>query len=38
MKIKVNYLENILEINEEKILSIEIENKSYFYRLISNKY
>ena len=38
MKIKVNYLENILEINEEKILSIEIENKSYFYRLISNIY
>lgn len=38
MKIKINYLENILEINEEKILSIEIENKSYFYRLVSNIY
>lgn len=38
MKIKVNYLENILEINNEKVLSIEIENKNYFYRLISNIY
>lgn len=38
MKIKINYLENILEINEEKILSIEIENKNYFYRLVSNIY
>ena len=38
MKIKVNYLENILEISDEKILSIELENKNYFYRLVSNIY
>lgn len=38
MKIKVNYLENIIQLNDEKVLSIEIENKNYFYRLISNLY
>lgn len=38
MKIKINYLENIIQLNDEKVLSIEIENKNYFYRLISNLY
>ncbi len=38
MKIKVSYLENIIQLNDEKVLSIEIENKNYFYRLISNLY
>lgn len=38
MKIKINYFENIIQLNDEKVLSIEIENKSYFYRLISNIY
>ena len=38
MKIKINYLENIIQLSDEKVLSIEIENKNYFYRLISNLY
>lgn len=38
MKIKINYLENIIQLNDEKVLGIEIENKNYFYRLISNLY
>lgn len=38
MKIKINYLENIIQLNDEKVFSIEIENKNYFYRLISNLY
>lgn len=38
MKIKINYLENIIQLNDEKVLCIEIENKNYFYRLISNLY
>ena len=38
MKIKINFFENIIQLNDEKVLSIEIENKNYFYRLISNIY
>lgn len=38
MKIKINYLENIIQLNDEQVLCIEIENKNYFYRLISNLY
>lgn len=38
MKIKINYLENMILLNNEKIISIEIENKSYFYRIVSNLY
>lgn len=38
MKIKINYLENMILLNNEKIMSIEIENKSYFYRIVSNLY
>lgn len=38
MKIKINYLENMILLNNEKIMSIEIENKNYFYRIVSNLY
>ena len=38
MKIKINYLENILQLKEDKILSLEIENKNYFYRIINDLY
>lgn len=38
MKIKINYLENILQLNDEKVLSIEVENKIYFYRLVNDLY
>ncbi len=38
MKIKINYLENMILLSNEKIISIEIENKSYFYRIVSNLY
>lgn len=38
MKIKINYLENIISLSNEKIMSIEVENKNYFYRIVSNIY
>jgi CRISPR type II-A-associated protein Csn2 len=38
MKISVKYLDNEIELNDEKITCIEIENKSYFYRLIKDLY
>lgn len=38
MKIKINYLENILQLKDDKILSLEIENKNYFYRIINDLY
>ena len=38
MKIKVNYLENILQLKDDKILLLEIENKNYFYRIINDLY
>lgn len=38
MRIKINYLENILQLNDEKVLSIEVENKIYFYRLVNDLY
>lgn len=36
MKIKIDYLENVLLLKDDKVLCIEIENKNYFYRLVSN--
>lgn len=36
MKIKVNYFDNEIYFNNEKIISIEIENKKYFYRFVSD--
>ena len=38
MKIKIDYLDNMLEINNDSILCLEIENKRYFYRIIENLY
>ena len=38
MKIKIDFLENELMIPEDTILSIEIENKKYFYRIVKNLY
>jgi len=38
MKIKINYFENIIELNINDINVIEVENKKYFYRLVSNLY
>lgn len=38
MKIKIDYFENIVTLKEDKVTCIEIENKNYFYRLISNLY
>lgn len=36
MKLNVNYIDNSLNINDSSILSIEIENKKYFYRFIKD--
>lgn len=36
MKIKVNYLENVLILNDSNIISVEIENKKYFYRFVND--
>lgn len=38
MKIKIDYFENVITLKEDKVTCIEIENKNYFYRLISNLY
>ena len=36
MKIKINYLENIIKLKDNNVLTIEIENKKYFYRLVND--
>lgn len=36
MNIVIDYFNNNLEVSDENVFSIEIENKSYFYRFISN--
>ena len=36
MKIKINHLENLLILNSENVLTIEIENKKYFYRVVND--
>ena len=38
MKINVSYLENEIELVSEYVVSIEIENKKYFYRLVHELY
>ena len=35
MKFKISFIENIIEVNTEYVRCIEIENKNYFYRVIS---
>lgn len=36
MKLQINYLENEIIINKGEINSIEVENKTYFYRIIKD--
>ncbi len=36
MKLNIKYLDNIIEISNNTIESIEIENKQYFYRLVND--
>ena len=36
MNIKINYLDNILPITEDKVTTLEIENKGCFYRTVMN--
>ena len=36
MKHNIKYLDNIIEISNNTIESIEIENKQYFYRLVND--
>ena len=38
MMIKFNFLDNIIEITDDFITTIEVENKKYFYRIIKNLY
>lgn len=38
MKLKVNYFENIISLNDNNVQVIEIENKKTFYRFISDLY
>lgn len=38
MKLKVNYFENIINLNDDYVQVIEIENKKTFYRFISDLY
>lgn len=38
MIIKFNFLDNIIEIRDNLITTIEVENKKYFYRIIKNLY
>ena len=35
MKFKISFIENIIEVNTEYVRCIEIENKNYFYRIVS---
>jgi len=35
MKINVNYLDNELIISNDRVLSLEIENKNYFFRIVN---
>lgn len=35
MKINIDYIDNVIIITDDTIFNIEIENKTYFYRLIS---
>ena len=38
MKLKVNYFENIISLNDDNVQVIELENKKTFYRFISDLY
>lgn len=36
MKINVNYIDNSITVENDSVMCIEIENKSYFYRLVND--
>lgn len=36
MKINVNYIDNSITVEDDSVMCIEIENKSYFYRLVND--
>ena len=38
MNIKINFLENIIKIDKARINNLEINNKSYFYRIVNELY
>lgn len=38
MKIKIDFLENEIYISQENIMTIEVENKKYFYRILKGLY
>ena len=38
MILKIDYLDNEMKIETDRILAIEIENKKYFYRTVSGIY
>lgn len=38
MRINVNYFDQEIELSTEKVFSIEIENKSYFFRFVNSLY
>ncbi len=38
MKINIKYIDNNLEVNTDEVQVVEIENKIYFYRIISDLY
>ena len=36
MKLKFDYLDSLLEIDDDTVISLEINNKGYFYRTVNN--
>ncbi len=36
MRLVVNYLDTLIDFDNDKVWSLEIENKSYFWRIVSN--
>lgn len=38
MKMKIDYIDHIINIKDDSISVIEIENKKYFYRIVKNLY
>lgn len=38
MKIKVDYFDNVLHLENDNIIAIEIENRNYFYRFVKDLY
>lgn len=38
MNININYLDNVINLDDESIFAVEIENKKYFYRIVNSFY